>query len=189
MSIFWWNSVQVCLSGNMEVRWESWTLLKLIVKASRHSRMIIQVKLRPSSREQKKHSCTDTWYAMQLMTLTMLTSCESETRSQTYGSCIRVISIFQSNYKWWHLHYGIQKIYSDSTLCIVINNVQDYEPSGTTPIRSEQDVPSMGTIESLRAMPMEALVEEFRENNSYESFEPKELKPSLIPRSPLSQIN
>ncbi|GLT62689.1 hypothetical protein SLA2020_353070 [Shorea laevis] len=65
----------------------------------------------------------------------------------------------------------------------------DYEPSGTTPIRSEQDVPSKGTIESLRAMPMESLVEEFRENNSYESFECKELKPSLIPRSPLSQIN
>ncbi|GKV38905.1 hypothetical protein SLEP1_g46758 [Rubroshorea leprosula] len=65
----------------------------------------------------------------------------------------------------------------------------DYEPSGTTPIRSEQDVPSKGSIESLRAMPMEALVEEFRENNSFESFESKELKPSLIPRSPLSQIN
>ncbi|OMO68330.1 hypothetical protein COLO4_29695 [Corchorus olitorius] len=65
----------------------------------------------------------------------------------------------------------------------------DYEPTGTTPVRSEQDVPSKGTIESLRAMPMEALVEEFRENNSYESFEQKELKPSLIPRSPLTQIN
>ncbi|XP_021289820.1 kinesin-like protein KIN-5C [Herrania umbratica] len=65
----------------------------------------------------------------------------------------------------------------------------DYEASGTTPTRSEQDVPSKGSIESLRAMPMEALVEEFRENNSYESFEPKELKASLIPRSPLSQIN
>ncbi|GMI71066.1 hypothetical protein like AT2G36200 [Hibiscus trionum] len=65
----------------------------------------------------------------------------------------------------------------------------DYEPSGTTPIRSEQDVPSKGSIESLRAMPMEALVEEFRENNSYESFEGKELKASLIPRSPLTQIN
>ncbi|XP_039030627.1 kinesin-like protein KIN-5C [Hibiscus syriacus] len=65
----------------------------------------------------------------------------------------------------------------------------DYVPSGTTPIRSEQDVLSKGTIESLRAMPMEALVEEFRENNSYESFEGKELKASLIPRSPLSQIN
>ncbi|XP_039042177.1 LOW QUALITY PROTEIN: kinesin-like protein KIN-5C [Hibiscus syriacus] len=65
----------------------------------------------------------------------------------------------------------------------------DYEPSGMTPIRSEQDAPSKGTIESLRAMPMEALVEEFRENNSYESFEGKELKASLIPRSPLSQIN
>ncbi|KAK6231854.1 hypothetical protein SCA6_001927 [Theobroma cacao] len=65
----------------------------------------------------------------------------------------------------------------------------DYEASGTTPTRSEQDVLSKGSIESLRAMPMEALVEEFRENNSYESFEPKELKASLIPRSPLSQIN
>ncbi|KAE8098577.1 hypothetical protein FH972_016630 [Carpinus fangiana] len=65
----------------------------------------------------------------------------------------------------------------------------DYEPSGTTPIRCEPDVPSKGTIESLRAMPMEALVEEFRENNSYESFDVKELRPSLIPRSPLIQLN
>jgi kinesin family member 11 len=39
---------------------------------------------------------------------------------------------------------------------------------------------------------METLIEEFRENNLYESFESfdiKELKPSLIPRSPLSQVN
>ncbi|KAG5584002.1 hypothetical protein H5410_044436 [Solanum commersonii] len=65
----------------------------------------------------------------------------------------------------------------------------DYEPTGTTPIRSEPDVPSKGTIESLRAMPMETLLEEFRENNSFESFQVKDLKPSLIPRSPLSLIN
>ncbi|KAM3324913.1 kinesin-like protein KIN-5C [Capsicum chacoense] len=65
----------------------------------------------------------------------------------------------------------------------------DYEATGTTPIRCEQDVPSKGTIESLRAMPMETLLEEFRENNSFESFQLKELKPSLIPRSPLSLIN
>ncbi|PKI49351.1 hypothetical protein CRG98_030279, partial [Punica granatum] len=65
----------------------------------------------------------------------------------------------------------------------------DYEPSGTTPVRSEPEVPTKGTIESLRAMPMDALLEEFRENNSYESFEAKELKPSLIPRSPLTQLN
>ncbi|XP_059306108.1 kinesin-like protein KIN-5C [Lycium ferocissimum] len=65
----------------------------------------------------------------------------------------------------------------------------DYEPTGTTPIRSEPDVPSKGTIESLRTMPMETLLEEFRENNSFESFQVKELKPSLIPRSPLSLIN
>ncbi|KAM3217823.1 hypothetical protein T459_22424 [Capsicum annuum] len=65
----------------------------------------------------------------------------------------------------------------------------DYEATGTTPIRCEQDVPSKGTIDSLRAMPMETLLEEFRENNSFESFQLKELKPSLIPRSPLSLIN
>ena len=68
-------------------------------------------------------------------------------------------------------------------------SLQDYEPSGTTPIRCEPDVPSKGTIESLRSLPIEALLEEFRENNSYESFDVKELKPSLIPRSPLSQVN
>ena len=67
--------------------------------------------------------------------------------------------------------------------------MQDYEPTGATPSRSEPDVPSKGTIESLRAMPVENLLDEFRENNSYESFEVKELKPSLIPRSPLVQLN
>lgn len=67
--------------------------------------------------------------------------------------------------------------------------LQDYEPSGNTPIRCELDVPSKGTIESLRSLPMETLIEEFRENNTYESFDVKELKPSLIPRSPLSRVN
>ncbi|KAJ6406701.1 hypothetical protein OIU84_010250 [Salix udensis] len=52
----------------------------------------------------------------------------------------------------------------------------DYESTGTTPVRIEPDVPSKGTIESLRAMPMENLLEEFRENNSYESMEVKELE-------------
>ncbi|XP_027352817.1 kinesin-like protein KIN-5C [Abrus precatorius] len=68
---------------------------------------------------------------------------------------------------------------------------RDYEPSGTTPIRSEPDVPTKVTIESLRSLPMEALLEEFRENNPYEHecSDVKELKPSLIPRSPLSQLN
>ncbi|KAL2509195.1 kinesin-related protein [Forsythia ovata] len=68
-------------------------------------------------------------------------------------------------------------------------NYMDYEPTGNTPIRCEPDIPSKCTIESLRAMPMETLQEEFRENHSYESFKVKEPKPSLIPRSPLSQIN
>ncbi|XP_020577082.1 kinesin-like protein KIN-5C [Phalaenopsis equestris] len=63
----------------------------------------------------------------------------------------------------------------------------DYEPSGETPLRSEPDLPSKGMIESLRTMPMDALLEEFRENNPYEST--KEPKPSLIPRSPLIQLN
>ncbi|KAG0478665.1 hypothetical protein HPP92_013384 [Vanilla planifolia] len=62
-----------------------------------------------------------------------------------------------------------------------------YQPSGETPLRSEADVPSKGMIESLRTMPMDALLEEFRENNPYESS--KEPKPSLIPRSPLIQLN
>ncbi|KAK6944046.1 Kinesin motor domain [Dillenia turbinata] len=61
----------------------------------------------------------------------------------------------------------------------------DYEPTGETPIRCEPDIPSKGTIEALRAMPLETLQEEFRENHSYNSFD----KTSLIPRSPLTQIN
>ncbi|KAL9676425.1 hypothetical protein QQ045_004639 [Rhodiola kirilowii] len=65
----------------------------------------------------------------------------------------------------------------------------DYKPSGTTPIRSEPDIPSNVTIESLRAMPMEALSEEFRENNSCLSVSEKEPKVSLIPRAPLNAIN
>ncbi|KAL6496330.1 hypothetical protein OROGR_029588 [Orobanche gracilis] len=69
------------------------------------------------------------------------------------------------------------------------NTRRDYEPTGTTPIRRESDIPSNDTIESLRAMPMKALGEEFRENNLYESFHLKEPKATFIPRPPLSQIN
>ncbi|KAG6580710.1 Kinesin-like protein KIN-5C, partial [Cucurbita argyrosperma subsp. sororia] len=66
----------------------------------------------------------------------------------------------------------------------------DYEPTGSTPTRCEPDVPSKNTIESLRAMPMEALVEEFRENNSGELLSNgKELKPSLVMRAPLLELN
>ncbi|XP_073272504.1 kinesin-like protein KIN-5C isoform X2 [Primulina huaijiensis] len=64
----------------------------------------------------------------------------------------------------------------------------DYEPTGTTPIRSEPNTPQNGTIESLRAMPMEVLQEEFRKNYTFEC-QVKEIKTSLIPRAPLSQIN
>ncbi|KAI3735923.1 hypothetical protein L6452_15450 [Arctium lappa] len=42
----------------------------------------------------------------------------------------------------------------------------DYEPLGETPIRCESDVPSKMSIERLRAMPLENLMEEFRENHS-----------------------
>ncbi|KAK3124120.1 hypothetical protein QOZ80_8AG0640690 [Eleusine coracana subsp. coracana] len=67
------------------------------------------------------------------------------------------------------------------------NSYKDYQPTGETPVRSEPDLPSKGAIESLRAMPMEALTNEFRENHPYESS--KEPKPSLIPRSPLATLN
>ncbi|KAJ0547533.1 putative plus-end-directed kinesin ATPase [Helianthus annuus] len=65
----------------------------------------------------------------------------------------------------------------------------DYEPSGNTPVRNDKDVPSKGSIESLRAMPMESLSEEFRENNSFESFTGNESKICSTPRPPLAQIN
>ncbi|XP_068661663.1 kinesin-like protein KIN-5C isoform X2 [Aristolochia californica] len=66
----------------------------------------------------------------------------------------------------------------------------DYEPSGTTPSRCDTDVPSKLVIESLRAMPMEALLEEFREKHPHTSAtkEPKP-SPSLIPRLPLAHLN
>nr|CAD1825868.1 unnamed protein product [Ananas comosus var. bracteatus] len=67
------------------------------------------------------------------------------------------------------------------------HSYKDYESTGETPVRSELDVPSKAVIESLRTMPMEALLEEFRENNPSDCG--KEPKPSLIPRSPLAQIN
>ncbi|KAL2900174.1 Kinesin-like protein KIN-5C [Bienertia sinuspersici] len=65
----------------------------------------------------------------------------------------------------------------------------DYEPTGTTPVRTETDVPSKGTIEALCTMPMDALLEEFRENQRFESVDNKEQKASLIPRSPLVEKN
>ncbi|PWZ57912.1 Kinesin-like protein KIN-5C [Zea mays] len=66
---------------------------------------------------------------------------------------------------------------------------KDYEPTGETPVRSEPSVPSKGSIESLRAMPMETLMNEFRENHPYESESSKESKLSQIPRLPLATIN
>ncbi|XP_015581587.2 kinesin-like protein KIN-5C [Ricinus communis] len=86
-------------------------------------------------------------------------------------------------------HSGQAVAIEDKAHKTFVQHYMDYEPTGSTPTRCEPDVPSKGTIESLRAMPMEALLEEFRENNSYESSEVKELKPSLIPRSPLVQLN
>lgn len=65
----------------------------------------------------------------------------------------------------------------------------DYEPTGMTPVRSEPDIPSKGTIESLRTVAMEALQEEFRENHPYECFNGKEVRPSVVPRAPFSEIN
>ncbi|CAO2177365.1 unnamed protein product [Urochloa humidicola] len=67
------------------------------------------------------------------------------------------------------------------------SSYKDYEPTGETPVRSEPSVPSKGAIESLQAMPMDTLANEFRENHPYESS--KEPKPSLIPRSPLATLN
>ncbi|KAJ1269639.1 hypothetical protein BS78_07G227200 [Paspalum vaginatum] len=66
------------------------------------------------------------------------------------------------------------------------DSYRDYEPTGETPVRSEPDVPSKGSIECLRAMPMETLMDEFRENHPYESS--KEPKPTQL-RSPLATIN
>ncbi|CAD6245627.1 unnamed protein product [Miscanthus lutarioriparius] len=69
------------------------------------------------------------------------------------------------------------------------NSYKDYEPTGETPVRFELHVPSKGSIESLRAMPMETLMNEFRENHPYESESSKESKLSQIPRLPLATIN
>ncbi|KAK9075819.1 hypothetical protein SSX86_004148 [Deinandra increscens subsp. villosa] len=65
----------------------------------------------------------------------------------------------------------------------------DYEASGNTPVRLDTHVPSKMSIESLRAMPVETLLNEFRENHSFESFEVKETKISPPSRSPLAEIN
>lgn len=58
-----------------------------------------------------------------------------------------------------------------------------------TPVRSEPDIPGKDSIESLRAVPMEALQEEFRENHPFESFHAKQVWPPVAPREPLSEIN
>ncbi|OVA10015.1 Kinesin [Macleaya cordata] len=76
----------------------------------------------------------------------------------------------------------------------------DYEPSGTTPTRCEVEVPSKRKIEALRALPLESLLEDYRDNYPYEnktsspspsSFTSKEQKLSSadqIPRPPLVQL-
>lgn len=97
---------------------------------------------------------------------------------------------FQQRYMvsyYSQLRYNISQ--KDLILKLSFGEPQEYEPTGTTPARSEPEVPTKAAIESLRAMPMETLVEEFRENNSYESFATKESKPQQLTRSPLSQVN
>ena len=89
----------------------------------------------------------------------------------------------------------IHQIFSDISIFLAyllgsfVTLPQDYEPTGKTPVRSEPDVPSKAIIESLRAMPMDALAEEFRANNPYETNDEKQIKQSLIPRSPLAEVN
>ncbi|PKA65766.1 125 kDa kinesin-related protein [Apostasia shenzhenica] len=84
-------------------------------------------------------------------------------------------------------HSGLTSEINRSAEATFQQDFMVYEPTGETPVRAVPDLPSKGTIESLRTMPMDALLEEFRENNPYEST--KEPKPSLIPRSPLAQLN
>ena len=84
-----------------------------------------------------------------------------------------------------NVHWHLYLLLPDT--CINLLFLQDYQPTGETPVKSEPDVPSKGAIESLRAMPMDALMNEFRENHPYASS--KEPKPSLIPRSPLATLN
>ncbi|KAH6762178.1 P-loop containing nucleoside triphosphate hydrolases superfamily protein [Perilla frutescens var. hirtella] len=90
---------------------------------------------------------------------------------------------------------NLERDHSEQATCIeqcatetFSQKYMDYEPTGYTPIRCEREIPSKSTIESLRAMPMETLQEEFRENHSLESIVGKEVK-IQAPRSPLSQIN
>ncbi|XP_051132208.1 kinesin-like protein KIN-5C [Andrographis paniculata] len=93
---------------------------------------------------------------------------------------------------------NLKRDHTQQAACIEQHSVRtfgqtymDYEPTGDTPTRQEVDIPSKSSIESLRALPMETLQEEFQENHSFDSPQVKELKPSLIPtpRAPFSQIN
>ncbi|XP_057949192.1 kinesin-like protein KIN-5C [Malania oleifera] len=112
---------------------------------------------------------------------------------QERGSISGILEIIKAHEKTLKLlgddHSGQAAFVKQQAQDIFQQRYLDYEPTGTTPTRCEPDVPSKGTIESLRAMPMEALLEDFRDNHSFESFGLKELKPSLIPRSPLSELN
>ncbi|KAL6559172.1 Kinesin-like protein KIN-5C [Orobanche hederae] len=91
---------------------------------------------------------------------------------------------------------NLKRDHSEQAACIEKHTVDtfsqqymDYEPTGLTPVRIEPDIPSKDTIESLRAMPMDALEEEFRENHACESVTGKEPRPCAMPRAPFSQIN
>ncbi|XP_057425345.1 kinesin-like protein KIN-5C [Lotus japonicus] len=114
----------------------------------------------------------------------------SEQERESISGMLSVVKTHANTIETFREDHSGQAASIEGRACEIFQQqYRDYEPSGTTPIRSEPDVPSKGTIESLRTLPMETLLEEFRENNSYESFDVKELKPSLIPRSPLSQVN
>ncbi|KAI3749932.1 hypothetical protein L2E82_20553 [Cichorium intybus] len=116
----------------------------------------------------------------------------SEQERQVVSSIMETTNSQIKNLESLHHDHGVQSASIEQKAHDTFHNkYMDYEASGNTPVRSNTDVPSKMTIESLRAMPMENLLEEFRENHSFESFLGKESKSKISPnsRTPLSQIN
>ncbi|CAK9159834.1 unnamed protein product [Ilex paraguariensis] len=191
--------LQKCV-GTTETALKRWQKTHESVKeiGSRHvSTMVSLVKSASDSNKQHDTEVSDTRAAAEddvTKNNDDIIQCFEGTAEQERGSISGILEAVKAHAKTLEIlredHSMKSASIEQKAHDIFQHKYMDYESTGLTPTRSEPDIPCKGTIESLRAMPMEALQEEFRESHANEgSFEVKEQKPSLIPRSPLSQVN
>ncbi|KAJ6750019.1 hypothetical protein OIU85_000628 [Salix viminalis] len=95
------------------------------------------------------------WRRIVKISSTTLTDCQRRSKD-LYLKSWRLLKLTQTHCRLFREdHSGEAAAIDDRAKETFEQQYMDYEPTGATPSRSEPDLPSKGTIESLRAMPVE----------------------------------